>query len=186
MSPAMALLRFVVLSAPVGVLVFLWTSDFFTRWDGRAVSVRPPQGEDPATMRVLIAEEGRAFERQWPSEVVRELGLPVDAMAIPPRIPEEERPKTTKRRFALHFLVDSPTGFQAVPTTSPASLALALLVWGGLVALRNMRVGGAPWATEARAAYLPKALPPSGQPTAQGGGARPKKTHPTSSRRGRR
>lgn len=184
MSPVAALLRFVALTAPVAVLVVLGASDFFVGWDGRAVSVRPARSEDPPTRTVLIAESDDAFEREWPSDLTDTLSLPVDPQAIAPATVSEERPATNKHRFTLHFLVDGPTGFQVIPTTSPEALGLGLLVWAVLIALRNMIVAGAPWAIEPRARFVPVVQPPSGQVPARGPQVRvPKKTRPTRSGR---
>ena len=184
MSPAARLLRFVAFTAPVALVVGLWSSDFFAAWDGRAVSVRPARSEEPATRTVSIAEDDGWFEREWPSEVVAALDLPVDASGIPPVRIAEERPVTTKRRFALHFLVDGADGFQVVPTTRPQAVGLALLVWAALVALRNMAIAGVPWSIVPHERFHPETQPPTGQVAVRGKPAGPRKTHP--SPRGRR
>lgn len=156
--------------------VFLYASDWLGAWDGRAVSVRPARAPDAATWTVLISEaDGRSLERAWPADVVLGLGLPIDALAIPPSPVPDSRPETRKSRFALHFLVhsgagDAPADWKVVPTTSPRTAALALLVFLLAVAARNMVVGGTPWSIEPRAALLPAAQVPSGQMAPPTGG----------------
>lgn len=179
MSPAARLLRFVAITLPVAVLVGLWSSDFFAGWDGRAVSVRPARSEEPPTRTVSIAQDDGWFEREWPSELVATLGLPIDPSGIPPLQISEDRPSTTKKRFGLHFLVEGTDGFQVVPTTRPQSVGLALLVWAALIALRNMAVAGVPWSLTPRERYLPAAQAPVGQVAVRGKPAGPKKTHPS-------
>lgn len=148
-------------------LLFLWTCDFASRWDGRAVSVRPVQGE-ALTRAVLIAEPDRAIERQWPAALVQELSLPVDALALAPDPVPPERPATHKRRFTLQYEVNTPTGWRTIATTSPQALGLALLVWLGLLAVRNMAIGGTPWSIEAHDRYAVPVQDRAGQPAATG------------------
>jgi hypothetical protein len=146
-------------------LLLLWTCDFFTAWDGRAVSVRPAQG-DAVTRAVLIAEADRTIERQWPSALVQELALPVDPLALAPEPVPPERPPTHKRRFTLSYEVQTGGAWRTVATTSPQALGLALLAWLGLVALRNMAVGGTPWSISPRDRYAVPVQDRAGQPTA--------------------
>jgi hypothetical protein len=170
-------------------LLFLWSCDLFTAWDGRAVSLRPTDGA-PLTRTVLIAEPGRAIERQWPSALVQELQLPVDALALPPDPIPPERPATHKKRWTLSYEVQAPEGWRTVPTTSPQALGVALLVWLGLVALRNMAVGGAPWSVEPHERYTVPVQDRAGQAVTSGPRRSPTKPGPPPPRpvrgRGRR
>jgi hypothetical protein len=188
-------------------LLFLWTCDFFAAWDGRAVSLRPTDGA-PVSRTVLIVEappaagveaspaaggapsSGRSLERQWPSALVQELQLPVDALALAPDPIPPERPATHKRRFSLTYEVQALEGWRTVPTTSPQALGLALLVWASLLALRNMAVGGAPWSVEPHDRYDIPVQERAGQPvapTARRGGSKPGPPPPRPVRgRGRR
>jgi hypothetical protein len=162
------LLVFLAVALPISVLVFLVASDFFTAWSGRAVSTRPPRSEAPASYSVLISnDDGSRIEREWPSDLVGRLRLPVDAMAIPPLPIPDDRPRTSKSRFALHFLVQEPetADFTTVPTTSPRAAGLALIVLLVSLGVRNMVVAGSPFSIEPREAYLPPAQPAAGQVT---------------------
>ncbi|MEQ1500860.1 MAG: hypothetical protein ABMB14_01450 [Myxococcota bacterium] len=176
--PVRALIGFVLgIATPLAVLVLLWASDFFMGWDGHVVSVRAPRSPDASTRTALIVDGDRAFERDWPASL--SLDVPVDPMGIPPVHVADTAPETRKARFTLHFLLEAPTGFTVVPTTSPRAVAVAFVVWLVAIAIRNMAVGGLPWAIVPRAGYLPTALPPSGQAASSGGTARrPKKGPP--------
>ena len=178
-------------------LVLLWTCDFFTAWDGRAVSLRPVDGDRaPLTRTVLIVEPGpegardRKLERQWPSALVQELGLPIDALALGPTEIPAERPTTHKARWTLSYEVQATDGARTVPTTTPQALGVALLVWLGLVALRNMVVGGTPWNIEPRERYAVPVADKAGQavaPSARGPLSKPGPPPPRPVRgRGRR
>lgn len=167
------------------VLVFLGASDFFTAWSGQAVSVRPPTSEDPAVYRVLVVDGAKSLERTWPAEVVERLSLPVDATGVPPLTLPADRPRTSKLRFHLHFLVENPEGegWLTVPTTSPRSLGLALVVFVLGLGVRNMMWSGSPVSIRQREAYLPPEQPPAGQPaggapSTSGRAGRPKKRPP--------
>lgn len=152
----------VALALLPALALLLWACDFFAAWDGRAVSVRPGDGSS-ITRAVLIAHDDGAFERHWPSALVQDLRLPVDPLAIAPKPIPSERPATRKQRWTLSFEVDAPDGPRTVPTTSPRALGLAVLVWLGLVAVRNMFVGGAPWVIEPRDRYAIPVQSPAGQ-----------------------
>jgi len=180
-TPLAQLALFVLaVGLPLAVVVLLWASDLFSAWDGRVVSVRPIPPDARVATVLIVDADGEAFERRWPAPLVRKLGLRVDELAIAPSTVPSEAPVTRKSRFSLNYIVDTPDGFTAEPTTTPQSVALALVALILAVALRNMVVAGAPWAIEPRRAYLPVALAPSGQaaPTAQRGGARPRKGPP--------
>lgn len=134
------------------------------------VSVRPSPTPDPDTFRVLIlGEDGRTLERSWPADVVLPLDLPVDEMALPPATLPEAAARTTKSRFALHFLVrgSGDADWKVVPTTSPRSLGLAALAGIVLLFLRNMMVSGSPLAITPQGVWLPPALAKPGTPAAQ-------------------
>ncbi|MCA9570712.1 MAG: hypothetical protein KC656_22885, partial [Myxococcales bacterium] len=51
------LLRYVLVGTPLAVLVFLGLSNFFTQWDGHAVSRRPAPSDDPAVFTVLVVTD---------------------------------------------------------------------------------------------------------------------------------
>lgn len=147
-----ALLRDALLLLPAALLVFLLGGDFFRAWDGIVLSVAPPGERDTSARRVRIVDGDRVLERWWPGDVVEALHLPTDPSPVPPvRLPEG-RPAAHKGRFTFRTEVTPAEGASVVvPTTSTGLLALALGAWALLVALRNMVVGGAPWAVEPRA-----------------------------------
>jgi hypothetical protein len=145
-----------------GALVLLVASGFLSAWDGQVVSARPPRGDDPATVRVLIVGEHGRREADWPADVVRELDLPVDPLAIGPRT--ATGPRTVKRRFSLSYTVEGVAG--EVGTTSPMAVGIAVLAALVVVAGRNMVVGGAPWTLVPRPRDPLGPLPPSGRPVA--------------------
>lgn len=165
-----------LLAAALGALAFLWASDFFAAWEGRAVSARPADA-DVATRTVLVVEERRTFERRWPAGLVAELALPVDATGVPPTVLPEDRPKTRKRRFSLGFLIEAPSGWRTVPTTTPQALGLGVLVALLGVALRNMAVAGAPWLVAPRERHKLD-VQKSGQVVTKGRSAPPSKPGP--------
>ena len=173
LSPAWrGTLRFGALLAVVCAGVFLVAAGFLASWDGSAVSLRAwPGDEEPDHYRVLIVEpDGRSLERDWPADVVRGLGLPVQSRAIPPARVPKGRPHTWKERFRLHFFVQQPDGEHlVVPTPSPASLAIALFAYVALFALRNMYVSGSPVSITPRRMVLPAPLAPVGQPASKPG-----------------
>lgn len=175
---------FVVALIPVTVLAFLIASDFFVSWNGTAVSVLPSEEVNPERYQVLIVESDRSTLRQvWSAALVEPLGLPVDPYGIPPDDIPDDRPRTTKSAYALHFLLQQANGeWQTVPTTSPASLGVGFLVFVLGIALRNMIVAGSPFSLEPRGLTLPKAQTPTGQ-VASRGASRPKKGPPPSRRR---
>ncbi len=150
---------------PVAIFVFLLFSDFFSSWDGHAVSVRPTVDESPEAYTVLIAQaDGETIERVWPAALVQGLALPMDPFAIPPSPIPEARPATKKRAMTLHHLIKRQGGeWDSVPTTSPSSLGLGLLALLIGIALRNMVVAGSPFSIEPREALLPRAQAASGQ-----------------------
>lgn len=176
---------FVAALIPVTIVAFLVASDFFGAWNGHAVSVLPP-GEDspPSNYQVLIVNTDRStLTRTWSADRVEPLGLPVDAYQITPDVIPEERPRTTKSLYALHYLIEGPNQeWVTVPTTSPASLGVGFLVFVIGIALRNMIVAGSPFSLEPQGLTLPKAQAPSGQ-VATRGGNRPKKGPPPGRRR---
>ena len=62
------------------------------------VSFRPSAVEDPAVLTVLIVtDEGGRTEADWPSDIVRELRLDVDATGTPPNKLPEDAPITEGR-----------------------------------------------------------------------------------------
>lgn len=180
-----ALLVFGTAIVPVCVLVFLVASDFFAGWYGAAVSVRPAATDDPKVFEVLIVEPtGGTFRRAWPADLVREFELPVDAYGIVPDPIDPARPVTRKDRFTLSYTIEGgeDVADTELPTTSPASLGLAVLVFVLGIFGRNMIVSGSPFSLEPRGVYLPKAQAPSGQPVPSRG-TRPRKGPPPGGRR---
>ncbi|MBX2797195.1 MAG: hypothetical protein KTR31_05990 [Myxococcales bacterium] len=174
---------FLLLWIPVCVLAFLVASDFFASWDGQAVSVRPATSDNPSSFSVLIAQEsGDHIERTWPAKRVRDLGLPVDALAIPPADIPDTRPRTKKSAYAMHYLLQMPDEeWEVVPTTSPGSFGVGLLTLLIGIAVRNMVVAGSPFALSGSGLALPKAQAASGQPVQPGN--RPRKGPPPGRRR---
>src|SRR5690349_6854239 len=99
-----SLLLAVAASALGGAVVFLLVSDVLGTWNGQAVSVRPSPAEGSDTRVVRILEpSGRLLERRWPAEVVRDLHLPADDLALAPTTPPDTAAPTSKDRFDLHF-----------------------------------------------------------------------------------
>lgn len=169
------------------MLVFLGACEFFTSWNGQAVSVRPSASPAPKVYEVLIAGKGRSLERTWPAAVVDELNLPFDSLAVPPVPIPPERPHTSKMRYSLHFLVEGSDGeFEQVPTTSPRSLALSLVLFLLGVGIRNMTVSGSPWSLEPRGVLLPKAQAAPGSVANPVTGPPRKRPPPARRRRGPR
>lgn len=166
-SPIRAILTYSLLGVPVAALVFLLTARFFSAWDGYVVAARP-LGADrsvPSAYEVLVVDDAHD-ERvlQWSTKVVEGREIPFTSILVPPPSIPETAPHTSKSRFRLHFLVEKDGGgHEVVPTTSPSSLALALLVWLIGLAIRNMVTSGSPLSFEARATVLPAALPPAGR-----------------------
>ncbi len=178
-------LRFCALMLAVSVLVFLYASDWFAAWDGHAVSIRPPETDDASNLTVLIVEaDGSSFERTWPADWVRPLGLSVDPLAIPPDDLPDDAAATRKSAWALHLLLQDGEGeFRALPTTSPATLGLGFLVLILGIAGRNMVVAGSPFSIEPVGLSLPKGQPPSGQAAPPPRGGRAQKGPPPPRRR---
>jgi len=154
---------------PVAMLVFLVSSDFFTAWDGQVISTAPPHSDDPKVLTVrIVGADREVIQRTWPTELVRSLEVPVDRVAVPPPELPDDRPRTTKSRFSLSFdlVIPDDDGERTVsmPTTSPRGLGVAVLVFLGLVAVRNMLYAGSPIALQRREVYLPPAQGPAGVP----------------------
>lgn len=158
------LVRDAVILIALAVVVLLGTSSFFTAWTGTAVSVRPYLEED-AFRRVLLVDDGAEHEERWlPAAAVASAALPVDPTGIPARTQPEGAPRISKARFTLHFIVATATGSTTFPTTSPQGLGLATLALLVGAALRNMVVGGAPWAWRSAPLVLPEPRPVAGRP----------------------
>ena len=171
---------------PVVILSFLVAADFFGSWNGHVVSKFPATSENPSSYRVLIVEQnGRdRLERSWPAGLVGPLGLPVDAYGIPPDEIPEERPRTRKSPYALHFLLQIGEEWRTVPTTTPSSLGVAFLVLVLGIAVRNMIVAGSPFSLEPQGLTLPKGQVPSGQAAPTRGSRSQKGPPPPRRRRG--
>ncbi len=188
-----ALLLFIVAMLPLAAGVFLLDSAFFAQWSGLVVSARPLASPDAAVQTVLIvAADGGRVERAFPSELVRELVIPVDPLALPPKPLPTDRPRSEKHRFALQFQVrergeDSP--WRVLPTTSPRGLGLAVAFMMLAVGIRNMMYAGSPFSIERAGAFLPRAQAQAGQPAPRGSPGRPKGSNkgppPARPRRGR-
>jgi hypothetical protein len=157
------LVRDAVILIVLAVVVLLGASSFFTAWTGTAVSVRPYAEED-AFRRVLLVDDDGHEERWLPAAAVASAELPVDATGIPARTQPEGAPRISKSRFTLHFVVATATGSTTHPTTSPQGLGLATLALLVGAALRNMVVGGAPWAWRSAPLVLPEPRPVAGRP----------------------
>ncbi len=148
MDKASRVFAITVLGWALGCAVlFLFLSSFFASWRGRAVSVRRLDPERAMVQVLVVEDDGARFETFWPREAVEGLDLPVDPLALPPSPLPEGLPRTRKKRFSLTFSVE-PAGAapRLVPTTSPGSLGLALLVFFLGIGVRNMVVAGTPFA----------------------------------------
>lgn len=166
-----ALLWFLMGALLVSALVFLFSGGFFSRWDGRIVSVHPDDVES-SRLTVLIVTDEDSFQRSLPGDLVRSLALPEDPFAVVPLSIDPARPATKKSRYTLHALVrraDEGASWEVVPTTSPQTLTISLVVLLLLVAARNMAVSGVPWRLRPAERYHPTKLAPTGQaaPTAR-------------------
>jgi hypothetical protein len=185
LSPAVrSLVLFSVVHALLCAVVFLALAGFFDAWDGRAVSVREAK-LDQQVFQVLIVEpvpsgETIRREEQWPAVAIEGLDLPIDRLALPMPDPFLDRPATRKQRFQLGFTVTpSGGGTRWVPTSSPQSLAVAVLVFVLGVGLRNMVVAGSPIAITPRAP-----APPGPSTPAPPGDAAPEPTRASRSHQG--
>jgi len=166
-SPIRAVLTYSLFGVPLAALVFLLSASFFTAWDGYAVAARPLGAERsiPIAYEVLVVDDaGDERVLRWSTPVVEGRFIELaNVLAAPPAIPDTA-PHTSKSRFTLHYLVERDTGgHDLIPTTSPQSLGLALLVWLLGLAIRNMVMSGSPLSFESRPTVLPAALPPSGR-----------------------
>lgn len=139
---------------PVAVGVFLVDCAFFTSWSGQAISIAPPPVEEPAAYVVRILEtDGTVRVAAWDATLVKQLSLPIDPVEMAPLEVPETRPDTEKARFSLSYRVKIGEGTDAerwatIPTTSPRSMAIAVLVYMVLIGVRNMIVSGSPIALE--------------------------------------
>lgn len=178
----------------VAVLVFLGVSDFFTAWHGKVVSSAPAHSDDARVLTVRIVGPDRAvIQRDWPADLVRQLEVPVDRVDVPPPTIPDDRPDTHKDRFTLSYRLTMGEGAEAhdvtLPTTSPRGLGIAALVFGVLLAGRNMVYAGSPIAIRRQGVYLPPAQDPAGVPVRGNDGgkgrgkARGRKGPPPSKRR---
>ncbi len=176
---------FLAWSVPLTLIVFLLMSRFFVGWSGTITSVRPYQPEDAARLALVVADDGSDTERWLPTAALTGLPIPVSAYAAPPATLPPEAPRTSKSRWTLSMVVVPAGGAASThTTTSPQALALALLVFIGSLALRNMAVSGSPARFGHRDTVLPAALPTAGQPTGPPK-QRPRKTAPPPRRRKR-
>ena len=173
----MNLLRYVLFATPVSALIFLGISGFFSSWNGHVVSVRPTTSDSPANYTVLIVDySGDHSEVSWPANIVESLNLPFNPTGIPPTTIDEAAPKTTKLGYTLSFTVqeaqkddganeneseDAPAT-QTGATTSPQTLAIALLIWLLGLGIHNMVLSGSPFDLTRRPKKLPQ-LAPAGQ-----------------------
>ena len=167
LSPTVkGLLSYIGIALPLCVLLFLFLCDFFTAFDGHAVSKLPAEGEEAQVARVLIVDESSSsFQRDWPVELVNQMELPVDVEAQVPSPLPDGLPVVRKSRYTLNFRVIKSNGTTGViPTTSPGILGVILLVAIVGLFLRNMLVAKSPLLIERRAAKPLKPLAPSGQP----------------------
>ena len=160
------------------MLVFLGFSNFFASWNGHAVSVRPTLSENPTVYQVLIVDEdGERHERDWASNAVSGLNLPIDPLALPPLVIPDARPKTRKKAYELQYEIeriqDGQPVWQEYPTTSPQALGMAIILWLLGFAGRNMWVSGSPIGFEARERERIALQDQGGVPVVkQGGGGR--------------
>ncbi len=189
-----ALLLYLVVQTLVVIGVFLAVAGFFGHWDGRAVGVLTPLGEDPAVYEVVIADdEGEVLTRTMPRYAVLNMQLPVLPLGIPPETISDDLPRTRKARFQLNYLVQtrsdpaSPWTWASLPTTTPQAFGLALAIWLIALGIRNMAYAGSPfWIERQTKFFLPKAQAQAGS-VAQGSALRSRKAPPPAkSRRGPR
>ncbi|MCB9682429.1 MAG: hypothetical protein H6733_13260 [Alphaproteobacteria bacterium] len=153
------LVRFVLVATPLGVLLFLVLAGFFTAWEGHAVSHRPAQVEDPAVYTVLIVtDDGRGLESDWPAKVVEPLGLSVDVTGVPPNKIPDTAAVTRKSRFATFFTVVPHDGESiAVSTLSARALSTAVMAYVLAFFLHNMWLSGSPFSWEIKERAVPDA-----------------------------
>jgi hypothetical protein len=178
-------MRYALAATPVCVIVFLTWSFFFTSWDGKVVSFRPVQAEEPATYRVLIVTDDRdTSEADWPAQVVRDLQIPGDATGLPPmRIPETA-PATSKSSFSLSFEVQREgESKKVVSTLSALPFYSSVLLWLIGLVVHNMWLSGSPWSAERRELELPSNPQAAGQPTQGPAKPRGRKGPPPQKRR---
>ncbi len=151
------------MATPLCVLLFLASSDFFSGWDGVAVSYRAAgvaapmagpvaapgggaRGDGASVVSVLVVERGvGAREVTWPRTLAEELSLPARPTAVPPREAPEDAVRTRKFPWTLSFQILPASGPARVfATTSPRSLSVALVAWIMGFALHNLALFGAP------------------------------------------
>jgi len=173
------LLRYVLIATPLCVLIFLAISGFFSSWNGHVVSVRPTTSENPANYTVLIVDySGEHSEVSWPANIVEPLNLPFNPTGIPPTSIDEGASKTRKISYTLSFTVqqaeknegkgegedasEDAQVTQTGATTSPQTLAIALLIWLVGLGIHNMVLSGSPFDLTRRPKRLAQ-LAPAGQ-----------------------
>lgn len=140
------ILRYILVATPACVLVFLLTSAFFTQWSGKAISFRPSQAEEPTNFRVLIlTDDNEPLEQVWPADLVRELDLKANPLALPPPEAPEDAPNTTKAPYTLSFAVTNDKKTTVVPTNAANALGLSILLWILGLFGRNMLATGSPF-----------------------------------------
>ncbi len=139
-------IRFVLVATPLGVILFLALSGFFTRWEGRVVSHRPLAEAEPAYLPVLIVSDDGAWqERPWPTELVRSLELPEDRSGYPPPVTPEDAATTNKQVGSLSFIVSKQgQASRVVATTSPEALTGTVIALVLLFLAHNMLLTGDP------------------------------------------
>lgn len=164
-----ALLLYIAVQTAVVAVIFLLVAGFFARWDGRAVGVLTPRGEDPASYEVILVEDdGRVVQRTMPAYVVETMRLPVMAVAVAPDPMPDDAMRSRKAQFQLNYLVQTqPEGATAptwvsIPTTTPQAVGLVLVIWIVGLAIRNMAYAGSPIWIERQRAFLPKAQTQAG------------------------
>lgn len=164
-----AFLVYVAIATPLAILLFLFSSAFFTSWDGHVISRRPSPEGATAVEVLIVTDQHDSLVTDWPLDLVTELDLPADPYLIaPPRVAEDAI-ATAKSAFSLSYTVTTTDGERVLPTTSPRALYLAVLAWLLGLAVRNMVVSGSPLVLERRETHLPESMPASGAPVPPAG-----------------
>jgi hypothetical protein len=161
------LIAFLVLNMAICTVLFLFICDFFSSYEGSAVSYLPYDIQKVKVTPVLIVEQdGTTFQRNWDVKLVQKMELPSDPEAAAPTGDTASLPTVKKSQFTLYFRVlsaDMKTK-TIIPTTSPYALGVIVLLGVLALFLRNMYVSGSPLQIQRRGRKKLKTLAPMGQP----------------------
>ena len=155
---------FLAADLAICVVFFLVFCDFFSKYDATAISSDPFNVNEASTATVyLIDDNDQLMTRTWSIPQIQDVELPIrpnpESKADNP-----DGPTVRKDRFALNYrIIRSSTRVDTIPTTTPASLAITLLVGLLLLILRNMYVAGNPLRIKPAARKKLKQLAPQGQ-----------------------